>query len=184
MCLEIKYFHNTNCWLIFVKVGPAGAQFGLLACLMIEVLDVWPMLRRPEQALLKLLAVVALLLLLGLLPWVDNWAHIFGFVFGLLLSSALLPFVTIGSAAYSRHRKRVQVWLCLGGAVLLFLALVTIFYLVPVIDCPLCDLFNCLPITSQFCAEQDINFGRDEIVWRRPPSVLHHHQHHRRPWRT
>ncbi|XP_065339664.1 inactive rhomboid protein 1 isoform X2 [Cloeon dipterum] len=146
------------------EVGPAGAQFGLLACLMVEVLDVWPMLRRPEQALLKLLAVVALLLLLGLLPWVDNWAHVFGFVFGLLLSSALLPFVTIGSAPFSRHRKRLQVWLCLGGAMLLFLALVAIFYLVPVIDCPLCDLFNCLPITSQFCAEQDINFGRDEIV--------------------
>ncbi|KAF4532238.1 hypothetical protein B566_EDAN004324 [Ephemera danica] len=146
------------------EVGPAGAQFGLLACLVVEVLDVWPLLKRPEQALLKLLAVVALLLLLGLLPWVDNWAHVFGFVFGLLLSSALLPFVTLGSSPYSRHRKRVQIWACLGGAVALFLALVAIFYLVPVLECPLCDLFNCLPLTPQFCAEQDINFGRDEIV--------------------
>ncbi|XP_071444048.1 inactive rhomboid protein 1-like [Hetaerina americana] len=147
------------------EVGPAGAQFGLLACLVVEVLHAWPMLRRPGRALVRLLLITAVLLLLGLLPWIDNYAHLFGFVFGFLLSYALLPFVSFGGGGsglpFDRRRKVALIWVCLVSATLLFLLLVLLFYVVPVYDCEACLHFTCLPITRDFCAEQNIDFKRD-----------------------
>ena len=58
-------------------------------------------LQYPEMAILKLVGVTAVFFLAGLLPWVDNYAHLFGFIFGFLLSYALLPFVTFGESLQS-----------------------------------------------------------------------------------
>ena len=71
------------------EVGPAGAHFGLLALSMVEVIHQWPSLKYPEMAILKIVGITAVLFLAGLLPWVDNYAHLFGFIFGFLLSYAL-----------------------------------------------------------------------------------------------
>ncbi|XP_022903463.2 inactive rhomboid protein 1 isoform X1 [Onthophagus taurus] len=143
-------------------VGPAGSQFGLLACLIVEVLNAWPMLKHPNQALCKLLSVTLVLFLIGLLPWVDNYAHLFGFVFGFLLSYALLPFVSFGP--YDRQKKIVLIWVCLLSAGFLFICLVLLFYIIPVYDCKACSYFNCLPLTEDFCATQNINFKRQEPI--------------------
>ncbi|KAK4874474.1 hypothetical protein RN001_013834 [Aquatica leii] len=89
-------------------VGPSGSHFGLLACLIVEVLSAWPMLKHPNQALCKLLSITLFLFVIGLMPWVDNYAHLFGFVFGFLLSYALLPFITFGP--YDRQKKIVLIW--------------------------------------------------------------------------
>ncbi|KAJ8916104.1 hypothetical protein NQ315_004471, partial [Exocentrus adspersus] len=143
-------------------VGPAGSQFGLLACLIVEVLNAWPMLKHPNQALCKLLSITMVLFLVGLLPWVDNYAHLFGFVFGFLLSYALLPFISFGK--YDRHKKVFLIWVCLAAAWILFICLVLLFYIIPVYDCKICSYFNCLPLTRDFCATQNINFKREEPI--------------------
>ncbi|XP_017786905.1 PREDICTED: inactive rhomboid protein 2 isoform X1 [Nicrophorus vespilloides] len=143
-------------------VGPAGCQFGLLACLIVEVINSWPMLKKPRRALGKLLGVTFALFLIGLLPWVDNYAHLFGFFFGFLLSYALLPFVSFGP--YDRKRKVVLIWVCLLSAGFLFVALILLFYIFPVYDCKICSYLNCLPLTRDFCASQNINFMREEPV--------------------
>nr|XP_018913799.1 PREDICTED: inactive rhomboid protein 2 isoform X2 [Bemisia tabaci] len=141
-------------------VGPAGAQFGLLACLIVEVLNSWPMLRSPEQALMKLLAITLILFIFGLLPWVDNFAHLFGFAFGFLLSYALLPFLSFGP--YDRHKKIFLIWVCLLSCLSLFILLVLLFYFIPVYDCELCSYLNCLPLTRDFCASQNINLKQED----------------------
>ncbi|XP_044252860.1 inactive rhomboid protein 1 isoform X1 [Tribolium madens] len=143
-------------------VGPAGSQFGLLACLIVEVLNSWPMLKHPNQALCKLLSITLVLFLIGLLPWVDNYAHLFGFVFGFLLSYALLPFISFG--VYERRKKIVLIWVCLVSAGVLFICLVLLFYIIPVYDCKICSYFNCIPFTRDFCASQNINFKREEPI--------------------
>ncbi|XP_044758654.1 inactive rhomboid protein 1 [Coccinella septempunctata] len=143
-------------------VGPAGSQFGLLACLIVEVINVWPMLKHPRRALGKLLAITFVLFLVGLLPWVDNYAHLFGFVFGFLLSYALLPFISFGS--YDRQKKIILIWVCLLSAGILFIFLVILFYITPVYNCKICSYFNCLPLTRDFCASQNINFKREEPI--------------------
>ncbi|XP_056629627.1 inactive rhomboid protein 2 isoform X1 [Diorhabda sublineata] len=143
-------------------VGPSGSQFGLLACLIVEVLNAWPMLKHPNQALCKLLSITLVLFVVGLLPWVDNYAHLFGFVFGFLLSYAFLPFISFGK--YDRHKKIFLIWVCLTAASILFICLVLLFYIIPVYDCKICSYFNCLPITRDFCASQNINFKKEEPI--------------------
>lgn len=124
------------------------------------------MLKHPRRALGKLLAITFVLFLVGLLPWVDNYAHLFGFVFGFLLSYALLPFISFGS--YDRQKKIILIWVCLLSAAFLFIFLVILFYVTPVYNCKICSYFNCLPLTRDFCASQNINFKREEpIVWRK-----------------
>uniref|UniRef100_A0AAV2LH26 Inactive rhomboid protein n=1 Tax=Knipowitschia caucasica TaxID=637954 RepID=A0AAV2LH26_KNICA len=76
------------------EVGPAGSQFGLLACLFVELFQGWQVLERPWKAFFKLVCIVLFLFLCGLLPWIDNIAHIFGFLSGMLLSFAFLPYIT------------------------------------------------------------------------------------------
>ncbi|XP_048482944.1 inactive rhomboid protein 1 isoform X2 [Plutella xylostella] len=136
------------------EVGPAGSHFGLLACLLVEVLGAWPLLRHPRRALLKLLSLAALLFLLGLLPWIDNFANVFGFVFGFFLSFALLPFITLG--IYERRRKIVLVWVCLFSAGGMLCALVALFYAAPAYECAACAYFTCLPFAPDMCSSQDV----------------------------
>lgn len=122
------------------------------------------MLKHPNQALSKLISITFFLFLIGLLPWVDNYAHLFGFIFGFLLSYALLPFISFGK--YDRHKKIFLIWVCLAATWILFICLVLLFYIIPVYDCKICSYFNCLPITRDFCASQNINFKREEPpVW-------------------
>ncbi|CAK9834111.1 Inactive rhomboid protein 1 [Anthophora retusa] len=144
------------------EVGPAGAHFALLATLIVEVLHCWPMLKHPRRALSKLIIVLLGLLILGVLPWVDNYAHLFGFIFGFLAAYALMPFISFGH--YDRRRKIWLIWICMIMIVVLFALLLALFYNVPVYDCEVCKLFNCIPFTRDFCASQNINFKREEPV--------------------
>lgn len=168
---EQRYFDNIDikkvkrCFNLVIKmfqVGPAGAHFGLLACLVVEVLKAWHLLKRPRRALFRLLSVAGILLLLGVLPWIDNYAHLFGFIFGFLLSYALLPFVSFGP--YDRQKKITLLWVCLLSASILFTMLVVLFYIIPVYDCEICTYFTCIPFTRDFCASQNIDFKREEPV--------------------
>uniref|UniRef100_A0A3Q3MP30 Inactive rhomboid protein n=1 Tax=Labrus bergylta TaxID=56723 RepID=A0A3Q3MP30_9LABR len=119
------------------EVGPAGSQFGLLACLFVELFQGWQILEKPWKAFLKLLGIVLFLFTCGLLPWIDNIAHIFGFLSGLLLSFAFLPYVTFGT--FDKYRKRVLI-----GVSMLHL--------------------TCLPITSNFCEKYDIDHNIYDVV--------------------
>ncbi|XP_053607467.1 inactive rhomboid protein 2 isoform X2 [Plodia interpunctella] len=136
------------------EVGPAGSHFGLLACLIVEILAIWPKLRHPQRVLMKMIGIAFALFLAGFLPWVDNFAQVFGFAFGFLLSYALLPFVTIGR--YERQRKKVLVWVCLVSAMVMLGALVSIFYAAPAYECTACAYFTCLPFAPDMCASQDV----------------------------
>lgn len=150
---QVQYLTLFNLFFSF-QVGPAGAHFGLLAALIVEVICAWPLLKHPKRALLKLILIAIALFLLGLLPWIDNFAHVFGFVFGFLLSYALLPFVTFGP--YDRRRKIVLVWVCLVSAGGMLCALVALFYAAPAYECTACAYFTCLPFAPDMCASQDV----------------------------
>ncbi|XP_073997188.1 rhomboid-5 isoform X6 [Rhodnius prolixus] len=143
-------------------VGPAGANSGLLACLIVEILNMWPMLQHPYYALFKHLLIAVLLFIIGLLPWFDNFSSFFGFIFGFLLSYAILPYISVGE--YERQKKIFLIWVCLITTVFLFLLLVIFFYIIPVYDCEICGYFNCLPLTRDFCSTQNINFKRNDGV--------------------
>uniref|UniRef100_A0ABM5EZE5 Inactive rhomboid protein n=1 Tax=Pogona vitticeps TaxID=103695 RepID=A0ABM5EZE5_9SAUR len=136
------------------EVGPAGSQFGILACLFVELFQSWQILARPWRAFWKLLAVVLFLFAFGLLPWIDNFAHICGFVSGLFLSFAFLPYISFGR--FDLYRKRCQIMVFLLVFVGLFAGLVVLFYFHP-IRCEWCEFLTCLPFTDKFCEKYDLD---------------------------
>uniref|UniRef100_A0A8C6NQ21 Inactive rhomboid protein n=1 Tax=Nothobranchius furzeri TaxID=105023 RepID=A0A8C6NQ21_NOTFU len=136
------------------EVGPAGSQFGILACLFVELFQSWQILAQPWRAFTKLLCVVLFLFAFGLLPWIDNFAHICGFISGFFLSFAFLPYVSFGRM--DLYRKRCQIIVFLLVFVGLFSGLVVLFYVYP-IKCEWCELLTCIPFTDKFCEKYDLN---------------------------
>nr|XP_034960439.1 inactive rhomboid protein 2 [Zootoca vivipara]XP_034960441.1 inactive rhomboid protein 2 [Zootoca vivipara]XP_034960442.1 inactive rhomboid protein 2 [Zootoca vivipara] len=136
------------------EVGPAGSQFGLLACLFVELFQSWQVLEKPMKAFLNLSGIVLFLFLCGLLPWIDNIAHIFGFLSGLLLSFAFLPYITFGTM--DKYRKRVMIIVSMLVFVGLFASLVIWLYVYP-INWHWIEHLTCLPFTDRFCEKYDLN---------------------------
>ncbi|CAK6438553.1 unnamed protein product [Pipistrellus nathusii] len=136
------------------EVGPAGSQFGLLACLFVELIQSWQLLERPWRAFLHLAAVVLFLFVCGLLPWIDNIAHIFGFLSGLLLAFAFLPYITFGTS--DKYRKRALILVSLLVFAGLFASLVIWLYVYP-IHWPWIEHLTCFPFTSRFCEKYELD---------------------------
>ncbi|XP_068583344.1 inactive rhomboid protein 2-like [Cebidichthys violaceus] len=143
------------------EVGPAGSQFGLLACLFVELFQGWQMLEKPWKAFLKLLCIVLFLFLCGLLPWIDNIAHIFGFLSGLLLSFAILPYVTFGT--FDKYRKRILIAVSMLAYFGLVSSLIVWFYIYP-INWHWLEHLTCLPFTNKFCERYDIDHDIKDVV--------------------
>ncbi|XP_055876720.1 inactive rhomboid protein 2-like [Biomphalaria glabrata] len=142
-----------------VEAGPSGSQFGIAACLLVEVLQSYQMYKHPGLAIMKVLGPVLFFFLLGLLPWLDNWAHLFGFFFGFLLAFALMPYVSFGQ--FDKRRKIISIIVCLGGAIGLFTILVLVFYVAPLTDCHWCVYLNCIPFTADFCANMGVKIKKN-----------------------
>ncbi|KAB0401606.1 hypothetical protein E2I00_007264, partial [Balaenoptera physalus] len=136
------------------EVGPAGSQFGILACLFVELFQSWQILARPWRAFFKLLAVVLFLFTFGLLPWIDNFAHISGFVSGLFLSFAFLPYISFGK--FDLYRKRCQIIIFQVVFLGLLAGLVVLFYFYPV-RCEWCEFLTCIPFTDKFCEKYELD---------------------------
>ncbi|KAF5921016.1 hypothetical protein HPG69_005594 [Diceros bicornis minor] len=136
------------------QVGPAGSQFGILACLFVELFQSWQILARPWRAFFKLLAVVLFLFAFGLLPWIDNFAHISGFVSGLFLSFAFLPYISFGR--FDLYRKRCQIIVFQLVFLGLLAGLVVLFYFYPV-RCEWCEFLTCIPFTDKFCEKYELD---------------------------
>ena len=108
------------------------------------------------MALFKLCGIVLLLLLIGLLPYVDNFAHMIGFVFGFLLAFIFLPYVSFGE--FDRRRKQIQIIVCLTLVITLFVVGFLVFYIYQG-SCDGCAFMNCIPFTEDFC--KPYNLGQN-----------------------
>ncbi|CAL0303407.1 unnamed protein product [Lupinus luteus] len=73
-----------------ISVGASGALFGLLGAMLSELITNWTIYSNKAAALLTLLVIVVINLAIGILPHIDNFAHIGGFLTGLLLGFILL----------------------------------------------------------------------------------------------
>ena len=65
-------------------MGASGALYGLLGVLFSDLIQNWRFLEKPRKNLLTMLLVLTVSLGMGLLPNVDNFAHLGGFIAGLL----------------------------------------------------------------------------------------------------
>ena len=126
--------------------------------MLVEVIHSWRDLSNPGQAVVQLLVILLILFIFGLLPWIDNYAHLAGFVFGFLLSFATWPYVPY----LSRRSKIISVIACLSVSVCLFVVLVVLFYVSPLYECPNCQYFNCIEFTAQFCRNMEVVISRSD----------------------
>lgn len=73
-----------------ISVGASGALFGLLGAMLSELLTNWTIYSNKAAALFTLVVIIVINLALGIVPHVDNFAHIGGFISGFLLGFVLL----------------------------------------------------------------------------------------------
>jgi len=78
-------FHSNT-----ISVGASGALFGLLGATVSELITNWSHYRSRCSQLTQLIVLTAVNLAVGLLPHVDNFAHIGGFLTGFFLGFVIL----------------------------------------------------------------------------------------------
>nr|AIY60756.1 rhomboid protein Alipl7598 [Alisma plantago-aquatica] len=73
-----------------ISVGASSALFGLLGAMLSELLTNWNLYCNKAAAVTTLLVVILINLAVGIVPHVDNFAHIGGFLVGFLLGFIIL----------------------------------------------------------------------------------------------
>ncbi|EFO22618.2 rhomboid family protein [Loa loa] len=136
------------------EVGPAGSHVGMFAAMYVDVVYSWNLLERPWHAIMQLSLFTVAVFAVGTLPWVDNWAHFFGFIFGILVSLAVLPYIQ--TKHHNRARRLIIVITSLSIVFGLFVVLLTMFYWPSAFNCTYCEYFNCIPYTDHFCDNQGL----------------------------
>merc|ERR1711988_1140178 len=134
-----------------VAVGPDPAVYGFLGVHFVELFQAWQIIPKPWISLLKLFSVTIVLLMIGTLPYIDNWSHLGGFIFGMISGIIFLPYVTFG--AWDLRRKRCLFLFCFPLLIGLFVTVIIFLYFVQDTQfCPWCEYLNCVPYdTSLGC---------------------------------
>ncbi|GAA5844877.1 hypothetical protein JCM9279_000028 [Rhodotorula babjevae] len=129
------------------SVGASGAIFGTHAALLVDLLAHWKIEYRPKRKLAFLIVEIIIGIGLGWVPGVDNFAHLGGFLVGLLTSILLFPIVHP-----SRTHKLVFVALRLVAlplVIVVFVVLTRNFYTGdPATACSWCRYLSCWPTSS------------------------------------
>lgn len=73
-----------------ISVGASGALFGLLGGMLSELIINWSIYTNKVAAFVTLLSIIVVNLAVGILPHVDNFAHIGGFLSGFFLGFVFL----------------------------------------------------------------------------------------------
>ena len=138
---------------VSMQVGPAGSLMGILSTLLVFLLLEWKHFNNPiyrVYELFKLLGLILFGLLIGLLPYVDNFAHIGGLIAGILLSAIFLPYYP----SYKfRNIKIILVAICLPAFIAFYVIIFVLFYIVQP-NCSGCQYITCIPITDTICQDQ------------------------------
>ncbi|KAI8069938.1 hypothetical protein BC940DRAFT_296521 [Gongronella butleri] len=131
------------------SMGCSGALFGLIGFMFIDVLVNWKVIEHPVRELMWLLVSTIISLVLGLLPGLDNWAHIGGFVTGLVMGMLLSPMRPMAT-----KNIKIITWVCrligLVVIIVMFAVGITKFYEYPdpTTICPSCKYISCLPVNG------------------------------------
>lgn len=119
---------------------------------LVELFQAWQIVPDRRTQLAKLLSLTVVALLVGTLPYIDNWSHIGGFCFGLVAGPLFIPYITFGD--WDARRKRILLWVCGPLLLIMFILAIVVFYVVQNADfCESCDKLNCIPwVAALECA--------------------------------
>jgi len=123
------------------SVGCSGALYGLMACLFIDLIQSWKLIVKPWKELIKMILIIIFSLGIGLLPFIDNYAHFGGFIMGILTGLIFLP-----SIIFSKRDLKIKRFLMLISvfvSVFLFVWVFRQFYVSSSV-CKWCKYLNCV----------------------------------------
>jgi len=146
-----------------VSVGASGACFAIIGAVWADLLQNWGIMYssgRCCQCTVMVLCLglsTALNLALGLMPFVDNFAHVFGMLGGLCVGVVVM-------IRPRKHRQGASAWQLgcawVGGCLYALLALVltVALYLQVKTDdwCPFCDYISCVEIGDLWTCDADV----------------------------
>ena len=131
---------------------------GIISTLLVYVVLERKRFIYPIREVLKLLGLVLAALIIGLLPNVDNFAHIGGLATGILLSFIFVsyhpPYEDL--ASLKSHQKDfryfniIMVIICLVTFTAIYIVVFVLFYEVQP-NCSGCQYFTCIPFTDTIC---------------------------------
>ncbi|KAH1106265.1 hypothetical protein J1N35_010033 [Gossypium stocksii] len=150
-----------------ISVGASGALFGLLGAMLSELLTNWTIYTNKAAALITLVVIIAINLAVGILPHVDNFAHIGGFLTGFLLGFVLLlrpqfgwvqrQHFPAGAPVKSKHRAYQYVFWVIAVVLVIVgftVGLVMLFRGENGNDhCSWCHYLSCVPTSSWHCGK-------------------------------
>ncbi|XP_021289159.1 RHOMBOID-like protein 1 [Herrania umbratica] len=150
-----------------ISVGASGALFGLLGAMLSELITNWTIYANKVAAFVTLLVIIAINLAVGILPHVDNFAHIGGFLTGFLLGFVFLVRPQFGWVSqryappgYSSSAKpKFKTYQCVLWIVSLILLIVGLtlglVMLLRGVDandhCSWCHYLSCVPTSRWSC---------------------------------
>lgn len=129
------------------SVGASGAIFGTVAVTWVDLFAHWKYHYRPVRRLVFMTIELLIGIAIGYIPYVDNFAHIGGFVMGLLVGTVFYPVISVSK------RHRFITWgfkiVAIPLAIILFVVLIRNFYTSdPYAACSGCRYLSCLPTAS------------------------------------
>nr|GMC97546.1 RHOMBOID-like protein 1 [Ipomoea batatas] len=164
-----------------ISVGASGALFGLLGSMLSELLINWSIYVNKIAILVTLVVIIVINLAMGLLPHVDNFAHIGGFLSGFFLGFVFLIRPHFGwvsqryaPTAYSSSRpipkfKAYQLVLWVSSIILLIIGFTTgLVMLLRGVDlnekCSWCHYLSCVPTSSQSKTARSLGYRAQTAV--------------------
>ncbi|GMJ10807.1 RHOMBOID-like 1 [Hibiscus trionum] len=156
-----------------ISVGASGALFGLLGSMLSELITNWSIYANKFAALLTLVLVIIINLAMGVLPHVDNFAHIGGFISGFLLGFVFLirpqfgyvsaKKIPPGYIAPSRKPKHKPYQYVLWVISLILLIVVFAMGLILLLQginlndrCSWCHYMSCIPTPLWSCKQRKV----------------------------
>lgn len=144
-----------------LAAGSDPAVYGLMGVMLSELMQAWQVVPSRWWHLAKLMSAIVVTMLIGTLPYVDNWSHLGGLVFGIISGIVFLPYITFGK--WDARRKKLLLYLCVPLLIFLILMALLTFYKLSNTDniCAvnaeginICGYFNCIawPGTGIDCA--------------------------------
>ncbi|KAF8328875.1 uncharacterized protein EI90DRAFT_2997656 [Cantharellus anzutake] len=129
------------------SLGASGAIFGTLAVMWVDLFAHWGIEYRPGRKLFMLILDLIVGIGIGFIPGVDNFAHLGGFLMGLLCAMIFYPVVS------TTKRHRIIMWIVriatIPLVVILFVLLIKNFYKDnPFAACSWCRYLSCIPTAS------------------------------------
>jgi len=144
-----------------IEVGASSSICGLFAVYYVDLYLNWHNIQKRKGVLVVYFVGTIVTLGIGLLPLIDNFAHIGGILGGAFISMIMLPNrVKILLNKYEdipvfRSEKSKRVRIAIGMAGLVIYLAGTIFLLYGHVDvengCKWCEYFSCIPISEGWC---------------------------------